>query len=120
METFGLTKREFEVAQLIATNHSKKMVAEQLGIACGTVDRFTKIIYNKLKINTAIELTWWYIANTQQISIPQSVKIFQKAVVWLILIMISYSELTMQTSYERAFRTRSNRRIEISSRKKES
>ena len=55
-QSYGLTKREYEVAKLAAQRLSNKEIAEVLFIAEGTVKSNLKIIFSKLSINSRGEL----------------------------------------------------------------
>jgi DNA-binding NarL/FixJ family response regulator len=51
-----LTEREAEVAALVAHGLSNKIVAQQLGIAPGTVKSHLHSIYRKLGIENRVQL----------------------------------------------------------------
>ena len=55
-QSYGLTKREYEVAKLAAQRLSNKEIAEILFIAESTVKSNLKIIFSKLSINSRNEL----------------------------------------------------------------
>ena len=55
-QSYGLTKRELEVAKLAAQRMSNKEIADMLFIAESTVKSNLKIIFNKLSINSRSEL----------------------------------------------------------------
>ncbi len=55
-QSYGLTKRELEVAKLAAKRMTNKEIADMLFIAESTVKSNLKIIYNKLEINSRSEL----------------------------------------------------------------
>tara|TARA_R110000850_G_scaffold22504_7_gene66641 strand:+ start:513 stop:1175 length:663 start_codon:yes stop_codon:yes gene_type:complete len=50
-----LTKREIEVLELLSEGHSKKIIADQLGIGMTTVVTHVSHIYEKLKVSNAPE-----------------------------------------------------------------
>ncbi len=52
-----LTKRELEVASLVARNESNKYIAHKLKISEGTVKRILYNVYQKLNISSRVELT---------------------------------------------------------------
>ena len=61
METEALTKREAQIAELIAWGASKKEVANKLFISEYTVDNHLRKVYSKTKVNKANELSaWWF------------------------------------------------------------
>ena len=55
-QSYGLTKREYEVAKLAAQRLSNKEIGEILFIAESTVKSNLKIIFSKLSINSRSEL----------------------------------------------------------------
>lgn len=59
MEAF--TKRETQIAELIAWGASKKEVADKLFISEYTVDNHLRKVYEKANVNKANELSaWWF------------------------------------------------------------
>lgn len=61
MKTETLTKRELQIAELIAWGASKKEVADRLFISEYTVDNHLRKVYEKTKVNKANELSaWWF------------------------------------------------------------
>ena len=52
----ALTKREQEVACQIASGHSNKVIARELGISDGTVKLHVKSILKKLSLNSRVEV----------------------------------------------------------------
>lgn len=60
-QSYGLTKRELEVAKLAANRMTNKEIADMLFIAESTVKSNLKIIYNKLEINSRSELKNFFI-----------------------------------------------------------
>ena len=57
MEAF--TKRETQIAELIAWGASKKEVADKLFISEYTVDNHLRKVYEKANVNKANELSAW-------------------------------------------------------------
>ncbi|MBO5658731.1 MAG: response regulator transcription factor [Duodenibacillus sp.] len=51
-----LSKRELQIARLVASGLSKKLVAERLGISEKTVEAHGTSIYSKLNVHSAAEL----------------------------------------------------------------
>ncbi len=49
-----LTPRELEVLQSLSKGYRYKEIADQLGIAQGTVEGYIKSIYNKLQVHSAV------------------------------------------------------------------
>lgn len=57
----GLTKRETEVAELLAWGAAKKEVADRLFISTRTVENTARSIYVKTGVQKATELcVWWF------------------------------------------------------------
>jgi DNA-binding NarL/FixJ family response regulator len=61
-----LTEREAEVAALVAHGLSNKTVAQQLGIAAGTVKAHLHSIYRKLGIENRVQLLLHWPTNNGQ------------------------------------------------------
>lgn len=57
MNMYTLTKREAEVAQMLATGMFTKQVASSLGITEHTVRNYVAHIYNKTGASNRVELT---------------------------------------------------------------
>lgn len=55
-----LSKRETEIAELLAVGNSKKVIAYELYISERTVENTARNIYKKLEINTVAQLTIWW------------------------------------------------------------
>ena len=58
-----LTKREAQIAELLAWGESKKEVADRLYIAERTVENHTRSIYEKTGVQKATELCVWWFCN---------------------------------------------------------
>jgi DNA-binding CsgD family transcriptional regulator len=57
----SLTKRETQVAELLAWGAAKKEAADQLHISTRTVENIARNIYEKVDIQKATELcVWWF------------------------------------------------------------
>jgi DNA-binding NarL/FixJ family response regulator len=54
-EDFEITKREFEILQLISKGMSYKQIAEQLFVSDKTIKKHIENIYNKLHVNSKYE-----------------------------------------------------------------
>lgn len=48
----ALSKREFQIAQMVAGGHSNKMIAVALAISLSTVSTYLRRIFNKLQVST--------------------------------------------------------------------
>lgn len=53
----GLTRRELDIVRMVAVGARNKKIAEQLGIAEGTVKMHLHTIYEKLEISGRVELS---------------------------------------------------------------
>lgn len=81
-----LTKRETQVAELLAWGAEKKRVAEKLFISVHTVENTARNIYSKLEIQKATELcVWWFCS---RFDIPASLSPLRKALVSVLLIAL--------------------------------
>ena len=56
-ETYGLTLRELQVLQLVASGKSNKCIAGELFISVRTVDRHLSNIFNKLGVTSRVAAT---------------------------------------------------------------
>lgn len=56
MQNYGLTRRELQVVGCIVDGCSNRDIAEQLGLAVGTVKRHLANIYDKTGAGTRLEL----------------------------------------------------------------
>ena len=70
--TATLTKRETQIAELIAWGLSKKEVAEKLFISPRTVENTARSIYEKTGVTKANELSAWYFCSMFKISLDMS------------------------------------------------
>jgi len=96
MET--LTRRESEVAELIALGWAKKEVADKLGISTNTVATLSKRIFDKLQIQKSTELSVWYFITKYKIVLKDGVKAS-------IAIALIFSVLMADFRYLRPLRT---------------
>ncbi|MBW1612435.1 MAG: helix-turn-helix transcriptional regulator [Deltaproteobacteria bacterium] len=55
-----LSKREYEIAELVAWGLTKKEVANRLNISFHTVSQHVRHMYEKLQIRKETDLTRWY------------------------------------------------------------
>lgn len=72
-----LTRREWEVVELVADGHGKESISNQLDIKISTVGRHLNNIFKKLGINSSLELACEFyksflklVTNEQTISTP--------------------------------------------------
>jgi len=72
MRTAELTKRECEVAELLAWGQTKKEVADRLFISYYTVDNHTKNIFQKTGVSSVNGLSAWWFCTRFKISFDLS------------------------------------------------
>jgi len=53
----ALTRREYEIAQLVATGYSNRRIADRLSISEQTVKNHIQSIFRKLALSNRVELT---------------------------------------------------------------
>ncbi len=70
--TATLTKRETQIAELIAWGLTKKEVATKLFISPRTVENTARSIYEKTGVTKANELSAWYFCSRFKISLDMS------------------------------------------------
>lgn len=70
--TATLTKRENEIAELIAWGSTKKDVANRLFVSERTVENHARSIYDKIECNKVNELSAWWFCRTFNISFDLS------------------------------------------------
>jgi len=106
-DTIKLTKREEQVAELLAWGASKKEIPDLLPlkpgrkpIAIRTVENIVRGIYEKLRIQKVNELSAWYFVS--HFSIPASLNPLKKKLISLtLLIIILPSEFSSFTDFIR-------------------
>lgn len=118
--TFTLTKREEQVAELIAWGASKKEVPDLLPVKPGrkpiairTVENTVRNIYSKLGIQKSNELSAWYFCTHYNISLNLS-PLKRKIAAFCFLLVIIPAEIYSSNSFvrpatSRAMRARSGR-----------
>ena len=100
-----LTKREHQIAKLIAWGATKKDVANKLHIAYCTVETHVKNIFAKTGCTKANELSAWYFCTEFKISLQLS-PFARKSVAVALITLFSYGELVESHNYLRARRCR--------------
>lgn len=81
-----LTKRENEVAELLAWGAAKKEVADRLFISTRTVENTARNIYAKTGVKKATELcVWWF---CKKCGVPTSLDPLKRAFYALVLLAI--------------------------------
>ena len=72
MNAVNLTKREAEIAELLAWGATKKDVANRLFVSERTVENHTRNIYEKTGVTKINELSAWWFCTTFNISFDLS------------------------------------------------
>jgi non-specific serine/threonine protein kinase len=62
----GLSEREYEVVELVATGRTNKEIGKLLNISNRTIDNHVARILRKLGLNSRVEITRWFVASTDQ------------------------------------------------------
>ena len=86
--TATLTKRESQIAELIAWGLTKKEVATKLFISPRTVENTARSIYEKTGVTKANELSAWYFCSRFKISLDMSPLRRSVVAVGLLLLLI--------------------------------
>ena len=86
-----LTKRELEVAEMLALGASKKRTAARLFISERTVENHTRSIYKKVGISKASELSAWFISTKYNISDLSSPLLKRGIVALFVVIVLLFS-----------------------------
>lgn len=107
-EETRLTRRETQVAELIAWGATKKDVARMLDISVRTVENIARSIFEKTEVTKANELSAWWFCSRYHISLNMSP--LRRAISTLsLVIMITAIELSSVAVDMRPIRTRSIR-----------
>jgi DNA-binding CsgD family transcriptional regulator len=103
----SLTKREFEIAELLAWGAAKKEIPDMLSVKPGrrpisvrTVEVLTKSIYEKLQIQKVSELAVWYFCTRFHISMDLS-PIKRRMITTGLLILILIAEACNSSDFIR-------------------
>lgn len=81
-----LTRRESEVAELLAWGAAKKEVADKLFISTRTVENTARSIYAKTGVQKATELcVWWFCSKC---GVPVSLDPLKRAFIALLLLVV--------------------------------
>jgi DNA-binding CsgD family transcriptional regulator len=88
-----LTKRESQIAELIAWGAAKKEIASQLYISERTVENTARNIYAKTEVSKANELSaWWFCTN---FNIPFDLSPLQRRMSFLLILLFAYPKRYM-------------------------
>jgi len=99
-----LTKREAEIAELLAWGAAKKEVAGILYISTRTVENTARNIYEKIDIQKATELCVWWFCNRCGISWDLSP--IKRVISIIILMLFMQSNIAEAKEYNRYFNNR--------------
>ena len=121
-----LTKRESQIAELIAWGASKKEVPDLLPMRPGrgpisvqTVENTVRNIYEKLGLRSKNELSAWYFCTRFHISFDLS-PIRRRILTAILLIILVSSEVLIESSFIRPVRSvRTSMRVTRPSKRKE-
>ncbi|KAA6303181.1 MAG: hypothetical protein EZS26_000784 [Candidatus Ordinivivax streblomastigis] len=111
-----LTKREAEIAELLAWGAAKKEVANILYISTRTVENTTRNIYEKISIQKATELCVWWFCTRCGVSFDLS-PIKKAAVSLIILFAFTHSNIINANESERYFRRTTNKNERLTARR---
>lgn len=106
-----LTKREAQIAELLAWGAAKKEVADHLKLSTRTIENTARNIYQKLEIQKATELSVWYFCTHFNISFELN-PIKRTIIAVIFMITILPYEISGNDIYKRTNRRR-NTRIEV-------
>lgn len=106
-----LTKREAQIAELLAWGAAKKEVADHLKLSPRTIENTARNIYQKLEIQKATELSVWYFCTHFNISFELN-PIKRTIIAVIFMITILPYEIAGNDIYKRTNRRR-NTRIEV-------
>lgn len=111
-----LTKREAQIAELLAWGAAKKEVADRLDLSTRTIENTARSIYQKLEIQKATELSVWYFCTKYSISF--ALNPLKKTIIAAFLIAILLPYELAGNDIMRSFRSRRAERTEISTPRK--
>ncbi|MEL7586610.1 MAG: helix-turn-helix transcriptional regulator [Prolixibacteraceae bacterium] len=105
-----LTKREHQMASLLAWGAAKKEIALKLFVSVRTVENTIRSVFSKAEVSKSSELAAWWFCKTY--SIPLSHSPLKKQIVATALLLLIASNEIMTGYTVRMFRTRSKVRTE--------
>ncbi len=111
-----LTRRETQIAELLAWGAAKKEVAEHLSISTRTVENTARNIYIKIGIQKATELCVWYFCTKHGVNISLNPL---KRTIAIIFIAIILPYEVAGNDVLRTFRSRRIPRTETRARRRE-
>lgn len=105
-----LTKREYQIAELLAWGLTKKEIADRLFISYYTVDNHTKSIFEKTDVSTVNELAAWWFCN--QYNIPRDHSPLSRSTIAIILLLTLFPKGIMASMHTVRRYNRNNRGLE--------
>lgn len=112
--TATLTKRETEIAELLAWGATKKEVANRLFVSVRTVENQTRSIYEKTGVTKINELSAWWFCTKFHISFDLS-PMRRRAIATCLLALVLFQMTVNGDSIIRASRTRATRTTSVRS-----
>ncbi|MDR1652884.1 MAG: helix-turn-helix transcriptional regulator [Prevotellaceae bacterium] len=103
-----LTKREAEIAELLAWGAAKKEVANKLYISTRTVENTARSIFEKINIQKATELCVWWFCTKFDISFDLSP--VKRAIIASLILFAFTQNILYVNHVERYYRTVRNER----------
>lgn len=104
----NLSKREMQIAELLAWGDDKKGIATRLFISIRTVENHTRNIYEKLHIQKVNELSAWWFCTRFGISFDLSP--LKRSIISIVLLLIMFPDIFLSSdSIIRSFRSRTSR-----------
>ncbi|MFI5591250.1 ATP-binding protein [Amycolatopsis sp. NPDC051758] len=58
----GLTEREYEIVELVATGRTNREIGEELKLSRRTIDSHVQRIFRRLNLGSRVEVTRWFVA----------------------------------------------------------
>lgn len=101
----NLTKREQQIARLLAWGGLKKEVADRLCISVHTVENHVRNIFQKTGCRCVNEFSAWYFCTEFKISFQLS-PFAQKSIAGILLVIFSYGQITETNDFLRVRRCR--------------
>jgi DNA-binding CsgD family transcriptional regulator len=102
--TAVLTRREREIAELIAWGSCKKEVASRCHISTRTVENHVRNIYEKTGVTKVNELSAWYFCTHYNIPLTMSPPTRRVVAVVLLVVFSTFISIESNNNYLRARR----------------
>lgn len=116
-ETATLSKRETQIAEMIAWGAAKKEVADKLFISTRTVENTARSIFEKTGCTKSNELSAWWFCTNFKISFDLS-PLKRKFIAIILLLILLPNEITLNATAVRFFRAKKTE-TNINARRKE-